>query len=215
MRNKITDVIAAARTFVRSSNPDDEMFVVNFNEHVTLGLPSEIPFTNRLDQLEAGILKASVTGQTALYDAVAIALERLQGAHRDKKVLVVISDGADNASKRSLAEVLTKAGQSSALIYAIGIFEEGSRDRNPRVLKQLVRATGGEAFFPGQFSEVLTICETIARDIRHQYTLGYLSTSGAQSGAYRSIRVVAGPSGSGRLTVRTRAGYVAGGDVAK
>jgi Ca-activated chloride channel family protein len=215
MRSKIADVIAAARAFARSSNADDEMFVVNFNEHVTLGLPTTVAFTNRPDQLEAAILKATITGQTALYDAVSAALERLQGAHREKKVLVVLSDGADNASKISLAEVLTKAGQSTALIYTVGMFEEGSHDRNPRVLKQLARATGGEAFFPRQPGEVLTICENIARDIRNQYTLGYLSTSGVQSGAYRSIRVLAGPPGSGRLLVRTRAGYVAGREAAK
>lgn len=211
MRQKLADVIAAARTFVRSSHPLDEMFVINFNERVSMGLPPAIPFTNRIEQLEAAILKAPTTGQTALYDAVASGLERLQSARCDKKVLVVISDGSDNASARSMAQLLKLAGQSSALIYTIGIFEENSRDRNPGVLKRLARSSGGEAYFPSELSEVVAICETIARDIRHQYTLGYISTSAAQPGAYRKIHVLGGPPGSARLTLRTRSGYVAGG----
>ncbi|HUI59262.1 MAG TPA: VWA domain-containing protein, partial [Steroidobacteraceae bacterium] len=98
MHRKLADVIAAARTFVRSSNPEDEMFVVNFNEHVTLGLPVAIRFTNRIDELEAAVLRAPAMGQTALYDAVVESLERLRSGGRDKKVLIVISDGGDNAS---------------------------------------------------------------------------------------------------------------------
>ena len=85
-------------------------------------------------------------------------------------------------------------------------------DRNPGVLRRLARATGGEAFFPGQLNEVVAICERIARDIRNQYTIGYVSTSTAQPGAYRSIRVVAGAAGHGKLFVRARAGYIAGGE---
>lgn len=211
MRPKLTDVIAAARTFVHSSNQEDQMFVVNFNENVTLGLPDAIRFTNRIDELESAILKAPATGQTALYDAVIVALERLQAGIREKKVLIVISDGGDNASAHTLAEVLQRVEQSSALVYTIGIFDEQDPDRKPDVLRRLARATGGESFFPGQLSEVVTICERIARDIRNQYTIGYVSTSAAQPGAYRSIRVVAAAAGYGKLHVRSRAGYIAGG----
>ena len=207
-----SDVIAAARTFVRSSNQEDQMFVVNFNERVTLGLPGALRFTNRPDELESAILKAPATGQTALYDAVVEALKRLQAGGRDKKVLIVISDGGDNASAHSLAEALQMAGQSSALVYTIGIFDEEDPDRNPGVLHRLARATGGEAFFPGQLSAVVAICERIARDIRNQYTIGYHSTSVARPGAYRSIRVAAGAAGHGKLTVRARSGYIAGGE---
>jgi VWFA-related protein len=212
MRPKIADAIAAARTFVRSSNPDDQMFVVNFNEHVTLGLPGALRFTNRSEDLESAILKAPTTGQTALYDAVIEALERLQAGNREKKVLLVISDGGDNASKHSLAQVLQLAGQSSALVYTIGIFDQDDADRNPDVLRRLAQATGGEAFFPGEFSEAAAVCENIARDIRNQYTLGYLSTSAAKSGIYRTIQVAAGRATGGKLLVRTRSGYFAGGD---
>jgi len=210
MRPKLGDVIAAARTFARSSNPEDQMFVVNFNEKVTLGLPAAIRFTNRPDQLESAILKVSATGETALYDAVIKALVQLQAGGCDKKVLLIISDGGDNASAHGLAEVLKMAGQSSALVYTIGIFDEADRDQNPGVLRRLARASGGEAFFPGQHQEVVAICERIASDIRHQYTIGYVPTSAAPPGAYRSIHVIAGAAGYGKLLVRARPGYTAG-----
>lgn len=205
---KLEDVIAAARTFVRSSNQEDQMFVVNFNEHATLGLPAAIRFTNRVDELEAAVLRAPAMGQTALYDAVAESLDRLRSGDRDKKVLIVISDGGDNASTHNLADVLMMAGQSSVLMYTIGVFDGDDPDRNPDVLRRLAHATGGEAYFPGQSNEVVAVCERIARDIRNQYTVGYVSGNAAQPGVYRSIRVVAGAAGYGRLLVRTRSGYV-------
>ena len=138
------------------------------------------------EDLASAIANAPATGMTALYDAIVEARKRLQTGSRDKKVLIVISDGGDNASSHTLAEVLKMAGQSSALVYTIGIFDDEDPDRNPAVLRRLAAATGGEAFFPGRTSEVVAICERIARDIRNQYTLGYVSTSAAQPGAYRT-----------------------------
>lgn len=210
MDPKLKEVVAAARTFARSSNPEDQMFVVNFNEKVTLGLPRAIRFSNRPDELESAILKTPASGRTALYDAIVDALEALRTVVRDKKVLIVISDGGDNASTHSLAGVLKMAEQSSALIYAIGAFDEDDPDRNPAVLRRLAGATGGEAFFPGQLDEIVSICERIARDIRHQYTIGYRSGSEALPGAYRRIRVEARAAGYGKLSVRARSGYIAG-----
>jgi VWFA-related protein len=211
MRPKLAEVAAAARTFVRSSNREDEMFVVNFNEIVSLGLPGTIRFTDSTAALENAITAAPTEGQTALYDAIAKALEQLQAGSRDKKVLIVVSDGGDNASERSLAQVMKLAGQSSAVIYTVGIFDEADPDQNPAVLKRLAQATGGEAFLPGQLSEVVDICERIARDIRHQYTIGYVPINLARDGAYRAIRVLARAKGHDRLAVRTRTGYLAGG----
>ena len=211
MQPKLAEVSAAAQTFVRSSNPEDEMFVVNFNEHVSLGLPGAVRFTNDTVQLARAIVTRPAGGQTALYDAIAKALEELQAGSRDKKVLVVVSDGGDNASARSLAQVMKLAGQSSAVIYTIGVFDEDDQDRNPGVLKHLARATGGEAFFPGQLSEVAPICDRIARDIRHQYTIGYVPSNLTRNAGYRTIRVVARAKGR-ELSVRTRTGYVAGGE---
>jgi Ca-activated chloride channel family protein len=208
MRSKLAEVSAAARSFVHSSNPDDEMFVVNFNESVWLGLPGAIRFTNNFVELGNAITTNPPGGQTALYDAIAKALDGLQAGSRDKKVLIVVSDGGDNASKRGLAQIMKLAALSNAIIYTIGVFDEDDDDRNPGVLKRLAQATGGEAFLPRQLSEVAPVCERIARDIRHQYTIGYAPTNVARNGAYRAIRVVARVKGR-ELSVRTRAGYIA------
>jgi Ca-activated chloride channel homolog len=209
MRAKLADVIAAARTFVQSSSPEDEMFVVNFNEKVTIGLPDNLPFSNRSEDLGSAIANAPTTGRTALYDAVFVARKRLQAGSREKKVLIVISDGGDNASAHTLAEVLKMAGQSTTLVYTIGIFDDTDADRNPDVLRRLAGVTGGEAFFPGEYREVVAICERIARDIRNQYTIGYLSSSASRPGAYLSVRVAARAAGHGKLSVRARSGYIA------
>jgi len=208
MRPKLTDVIAAARTFARSSNPEDGMFVVNFNEKVTLGLPGGMSFTNSADELERAIAGTKAAGRTALYDAAVTGLEHLQTGGPEKKALIVISDGGDNASVLGLPAVLRRFEQSSAVIYAIGVFDEDDPDQNPDVLRRLARATGGEAFFPDRLGDVVAICERIAHDIRHQYTIGYVSTNKTAPGDFRTIRMVAHAAGKGSLSVRTRTGYI-------
>jgi Ca-activated chloride channel homolog len=212
MREKLREVTAAAQTFVRASNPEDQMFVVNFNEDVSLGLPSGMRFSNSADELGSAIWAAPAVGATALYDAVAEALQDLQKGERDKKALIVISDGGDNASKSSLDRVLKMAEESSAVIYTIGVFSEDDPDRNPKVLRRLAHETGGEAFFPSKPSETVEICERIARDVREQYTIGFSSMNG-KPGAYHKIRVTARSKEHGKLSVRTRAGYIAGGEL--
>jgi Ca-activated chloride channel family protein len=208
MGPKRPEVVAAALAFARSSNPEDQMFLVNFNENVSFGLPAGTPFTDKVVPLETALYKINSNGMTALYDAVAAALEHLKKGHLDKKVLIVVSDGADNASKRKLDQVMAMAKQSDAIIYTLGLFEEGDPDRNPHVLRQLSEATGGEAFLPESIKEVIPICEQIARDIRNQYTIVYVPANRKQDGAYRAIEVKAGAKeGRGRLRVRTRAGY--------
>ena len=207
MASKRVDVIAAALSFARSSNLKDQMFVVNFNEHVTFGLPSGIPFTDRPDQLQLGLSNINAIGETALYDALAVALDHLQQGSSDKKVLILISDGGDNASKHNLSQVIEMARHSGAIIYAIGIFDEQDGDQNPNVLKRFAKETGGEAFFPESSKELDLICEGIARDIRNQYTLAYVPTITKQDGGYRVIDVKVSSAGHGRLSARTRAGY--------
>jgi Ca-activated chloride channel family protein len=214
MRPKITDVIAAAATFVKSSNPEDEMFVVNFNDHVSLGLPAGTHFTNKIDELESAIRRARVEGQTALYDGVYEALELAAGGSREKKALIVISDGGDNTSKHTMAEVLKLAERSAAVIYTIGIFDVDDEDRNPGVLRNLAHATGGEAYFPAVLDGVIATCEGIAREIRSQYLLGYVPAGGSQQAGYRTIHVAAHAAGKGKLSVRTRSGYFAAGESA-
>jgi Ca-activated chloride channel family protein len=206
MRHKIADVMAAAQTFARASNSEDQMFVVNFNEVPRHGLPPEALFTNRPAELENAIASMPVTGQTALYDAIVLALERLESSNREKKALIVISDGGDNASRHTLARALQLAERSNALVYTVGIYENDAPDRNPEVLRKFAVSTGAEAYFPAEIKDVVAVCERIARDIRNQYTLGYLSTNRTEDRVggrqYRRIRVVANG-----YAVRARPGY--------
>jgi Ca-activated chloride channel homolog len=124
-------------------------------------------------------------------------------------VLIVISDGADNASKHNKAQILAMAGQSDVIIYAIGLFEEGDPDQHFDLLKQFAKATGGEAFLPPSLQDVTPVCERIAHDIRSQYTLAYVPTNRKQDRAYRAVQVKVAAPGRGRVSVRARAGYYA------
>jgi Ca-activated chloride channel family protein len=209
MRPKRADVIAASLAFARSSNPQDQMFVVNFNEKVSFGLPANMAFTDQLAQLEVALSKIAPDGETALYDALDAALEHLKQGSRDKKVLIVISDGGDNASKQKLTKIMALAGQPDVIIYTIGIFDDQDEDRNPGVLKRLAKDTGGEAFFPESLKDVAPICERIAHDIRNQYTVAYAPTNKNRDGSYRVVQVKASAPGHGHLLVRTRTGYFA------
>jgi VWFA-related protein len=208
MGPKRNDVIAAAQSFARLSNPQDQMFIVNFNDNVSFGLPPDLPFTDRREPLQLALAGIGAVGQTSLYDGVATALAHIKLGNRDKKVLILISDGDDNASKHTLAQVIDMAKQSTAIIYAIGIFDERDGDQNPAVLRRLAKETGGEAFFPESSKDTVSLCEGIARDIRSQYTLAYTPTIQSQDGKYRAIEVKASARGRGRLSVRTRPGYV-------
>jgi Ca-activated chloride channel family protein len=209
MGPKRDEVIAAAMAFARSSNPQDQMFVVNFNEHVSFGLPADTPFTDQTAQLRIALSKFKTNGETALYDALAAALEHLKKGNRDKKVLIVVSDGGDNASKYKLGQILTLAEQSGTIIYTIGIYTDEDPDKTPDALRRLSNATGGLAHFPPTLAEIVPVCERIAHDIREQYTLAYSPTNRMADGAYRAIQVKATAPGHGRLTVRTRTGYYA------
>jgi len=207
MAAKRDDVIAGAVAFVQASNPQDREFVVNFSDSVTFGLPANVPFTSSVEDLKAALWKTPVRGETALYDALATALERLKTAPLDKKALLLISDGGDNASKHTFSQVLRMAQSTSVIIYAIGIFDESSADQNPKVLEKLAKETGGKAYFPKSSSEVVSVCRQIAEDVRHQYTLGY-SPEGNDHSGYRKIRVKVNAPVKGKLYVRTRPGYL-------
>lgn len=209
MQRKKQDVLDAALAFIDSSNSKDQIFAVSFNEHVSFGLPAGEPFSDNRQELIAALNEARADGRTALYDAIQAGLDHLNQSTLDKKVLMVISDGGDNASHHTLAQVLDAAERSNAIIYTIGLFDEYDEDRNPAVLKKIARETGGEAFLPDDLRELPGICRRIAADIRNQYAIGYLPANRNFSGAYRTIRVTAtGPHGE-HLFVRTRAGYLA------
>lgn len=209
IRPKRSEVVTAVLAFARSSNPADQMFVVNFNEHVSFGLPGDTPFTAQAAQLSVALSRDKADGMTALYDAVAAGLEHLDRGNRDKKALIVISDGADNASRRDLPQVMTMAARSDAIIYTIGLFLAEDPDRSPGVLKRLAKATGGKAFLPRSVTDILPICRRIAHEIRTQYTLAYVPAKGKRDGSYRTVEVKARRPGGGRLSVRTRSGYYA------
>jgi VWFA-related protein len=209
MRTKRGDVMSSALAFARSSNPRDEMFLVHFNERAWLGLPPAVSFTGDHGLLEAALNRGVAGGKTAIYDAIALGLEHLDAAHFDKKALVVISDGGDNASRRTWPDVRAMAQASDAIIYTVGLVDQDDPDWNPRVLKRLAQETGGEVFLPHELGAVVSICERIARDMRNQYTIGYVPSNGRHDGAYHTIRVTASLPGQSKLSVRTRAGYLA------
>ena len=207
MRPRRDDVIAAALAFSNAGNDKDQIFVVYFNEYVSFGLPANMPFTGKGAQLNAALSKFATEGKTALYDAVAAALDHLKKGDRDKKVLIVISDGADNASRHSLAQIMAEARQSEAIIYTIGLYDPDDPYRRPGSLKQMANATGGEVFFPESIKEAVPICEQIAHDVRNQYSISYIPTNTNYDGKYRVIHVKVEAPGRGRLIVRTRVGY--------
>ena len=211
MAPKLAEVKSAAGIVARSGHADDELFVVNFNERVTVGLPTGTAFSSNPNDIENAIWRTPTGGMTALYDALAIALDRLKNGSRERKALVVVSDGGDNASSRHLAEIMNQAERSSAIIYTIGIFDAEDPDKNPGVLKRLAHTTGGRAFFPAAPGELNGIAVAIARDLRSQYTIGYVSTNASHTGGWRAIRARAKSAQEGKLQVRTRSGYFASG----
>jgi len=209
MKPKLSEVVKAALEFAGSSNPQDELFVVNFNERVFMGLPNSVPFTNSIDQLRSVLLAIQANGKTALYDAVAMALKHLDLGSHQKKALVVLSDGGDNASAIGLKDVLQLAQQSNATIYTIGIFDPDDADKNPKVLQQLATLSGGQSFLPKTLEELPNIWLKIAGGIRDQYTIGYFSTNLKHDGAFRNVRIVATDPNGKSLRVRARRGYAA------
>jgi Ca-activated chloride channel family protein len=208
MQRKRDDVIAAGLAFARSSHPQDEMFTVNFNEQVWKGLPSSIPFTNDFEELQRALLRSGARGRTALFDAITVALQHLEQGHDEKKVLIVVSDGGDNASRTTYADVLDTALRMDAVVYTIGVYDEYEQNAKPELLKKLAESTGGASFFPKEPSETMQILERVAAEIRSGYTLGYAPT--ATGSGFRPLRVEVHPPDGRKVTVRARSGYVAG-----
>jgi len=209
MMNKSEEVVAAAKAFVHASNPGDEMFVLHFNEKLTYGLPSGVPYTGDRDELDKALDRIRLDGRTALYDAIDEGLKHLQLSKLTKKALIVISDGGDNMSGHKSADVVKAAGLSGALFYGIGIYDAMDGDANPGVIRKLAQDTGGEAYFPKGVQEVQELCQTIARDLRSQYTISYSPSNSVYNGKYRRIEVKVKDPKHRQLIVRTRTGYYA------
>lgn len=215
MRNRIAQVKAAALALVKESNPADEVFIVNFNDAAYLDNPKDKPFTNDMGELEAALAKIDTRGGTAMRDAIQMSIDHLKGAHRDKKVLVVITDGNDNASLVNMDTILKNAHKSDVLIYGVGLLsEEEHREagRARKALNDLAEATGGKTFFPKEVAEVDAIARQVAHDIRNQYVIEYSPSNSVMDGSFRAIRIAAKAPGT---TVRTRSGYYATPDTKK
>ncbi len=208
MREKRAKLNQASLNLVRSSNPKDEVFVVNFNDEYYL----DQDFTNDLLKLKEALEKIDPRGGTALYDAVVASSDHeKKNARLEKKVLFVVTDGEDNASNESLEQAVKQLQEENGpQVYAIGILgEEEHPKRAKRALEIIAQRTGGMAFFPKTLDEVDEITKTIAHDIRNQYTIGYKPTNPKGSGGFRMVHVDAKAKGHGKMTVRTKSGYYA------
>jgi Ca-activated chloride channel family protein len=208
MREKRDRVNAAALNLVRASNPGDQVFIVNFNDEYYL----DQDYTSEINKLKEALEKVEARGGTALYDALVASADHLKkSAKLQKKVLLVVTDGEDNASRESLEQAVRRLSEENGpTVYAIGILGEEKARRARRALQTLAERTGGIAFLPKTADEVDSISRTVAHDIRNQYTIGYRPTTPQTVTGYRAIHVDARARGYGRLTVRTRSGYYAG-----
>ena len=207
MNSKRTRVAAAALELVKQSNPEDEVFIVNFNDDTHF----DQPLTNDLKKLQSALARMEARGGTAMRDALSNSIDYVKkNGKKDKKVLVVVTDGNDNSSDISLENLLRQAHSSDVLIYAIGLLnEEEARDARSakRALKSLTDASGGEDYYPKSISDIQEITPRVAHEIRNQYILGYTSSNQALDGTFRQVKVTV--TGFGRPTVRTRNGYYA------
>jgi Ca-activated chloride channel homolog len=207
MGPKLRDVITAVSSFAHSSNPQDEMFVVDFNDDVLVELMKGKAFSNDPKELEEALRAVRARGRTALYDAVSEGLHHLQYGHLGKKALIIISDGGDNASHLKYSQVLAQARQSQTLIYAIALVGAEDKEENPNLLRRLCKDTGGIAYFPKEGEPVAQVSTEIAHDLREQYTLGYKPQNPQRTDAFRKVEVKVTTQGHGSLRVRTREGY--------
>jgi Ca-activated chloride channel homolog len=208
MRDKRPKVNQAALNLVRASNPQDEVFIVNFNEDAIL----DQDFTSNIDLMKEALDHIDSRGGTAMYDAVVASADQLtKGAKREKKVLLVVTDGEDNESRVTLEDAVRRVqADSGPTIYTIGILgDDREAKRAHRALERLATETGGVAYFPKDLTQVDEISRAVAHDIRNQYTLGYKPSRPQSQGGFRNVKVEA-HDGRSKLQVRTRSGYFAG-----
>ncbi len=211
MRDKRPRVNEAALTLVQNSNPQDEAFVVNFNDDFYLDLDKD--FSSSIPELKEALERIDARGSTALYDAIIGSIDHLKKGKKEKKVLLIVTDGEDNTSRNSLEKTIREIQKTDTVIYTIGLLSQESKrsaKNAKKALTEIALASGGLAYFPENVDDVHSICEQVAHDIRHQYTLGYYPSNAAKDGTFRSVRVdVIPPHGKGKLVARTRNGYYA------
>ena len=207
MRDSRAKVEAAAIAMVKASNPRDQVFIVNFNDEAF----EDVPFTSDIKKMEEGLARIDSRGGTAFYDAISLSLDNVAKGKHDKRVLMLITDGNDNASfSTTLEKLLAKTGRSNVVIHVIGLLskEEPREARKAqRALKAISESTGGLCFFPNGLEEVEKLALQVAHDIRNQYVITYSPLNSALDGSYRTIKVTA--KGPNSPVVRTRSGYYA------
>jgi Ca-activated chloride channel family protein len=202
-------VLAGARAFLDDSHPEDEIFTVIFNEHVRLGLPETVLFTTNRQLLETTITRHTPGGRTAVHDAVVAGMEHLLEATHQKRVLVVLSDGVDNASQHAERDMVQRALRSDALIYTVSTGSLGGNPGNRGLLRRLAESTGGVAYFPETEAEIIAAFGTIAQNIRRGYSIGYVPAAPATDGRFRRVKVMVSAPRHRNLKVITRDGYFA------
>jgi Ca-activated chloride channel family protein len=208
MRAKGDALFAVVSRVLQVAGPGDELFAVSFNDRVRFALPEDRPFTNVGGAILTATAAVPAEGQTALYDGVAAALERLQLGRAERHALIIVSDGGDNASRRKYDEILALVRQSDAVIYAIGLLGSDEQE-DAGLLKRLCKDTGGVAYFPATMEDIAMVSSQIARDLREQYTLGFTPTESRSSRKFHAIDVTATAADHRRLRVRARTGYLA------
>lgn len=206
---KRVEVANAAAILAEYSNAHDQIFVLHFHERIAYALKLGEAFTSNVQELRSAVAQMIGRGRTAFHDAVLSGLEHVEQSLLPKKVLIVVSDGADNASRQTREEMLQRAAASETIIYSIGIYDDHESQKDLGLLKQLAHITGGEAYFPRNAGQLARVCRRIATDIRAQYTLGYVPRNQKSDGRYRNIRVDVKAANRGELTARTRSGYPA------
>jgi Ca-activated chloride channel family protein len=176
---------AAAVAFVRGSNPEDETFIVHFDDEARIANS----FTSSISDLESTLQSAKPFGQTAIYDAVVLAVDEMEKGKYQKKALLLITDGIDNVSKRTLDEAVEALRRSRVALYTVGLLSVSGGTKAEESLVRLAEATGGRAYFPGNVEEAASMIQRVARDLREQYTIGYFPTNPNRDGTWRSVRV--------------------------
>lgn len=207
MQFKRPEVVLAGLAFAKQSNPKDEFFVVNFNNSVLRGLPDRTLFTDDLQALRAALYFGQPVGQTALYDAIAYSLKHLEYSHREKRTLIVVSDGGDNVSKTNFSELMQLIEASRATIYAIGLYDPDDHNASPGVLRKMAGVTGGEFYQPDKLAEIIPIVAKISEEIRNSYTIGYIPDEANDTRSFRTVKVAAQENNK-KLNVHTRTSYL-------
>jgi Ca-activated chloride channel family protein len=208
MRSKRAEVVASALAFIDASNPLDEMFVTHFNDRVRRGLPSGTMFSDNPELLRRALWNSPAEGMTSLYDGILDALHQLESGKQDKKSLVVVTDGGDNASVHHFKDVLDAVQSTRATLYTVGLFDADDPDRNPGLLRRLAGISGGIAYIPEDISQLPEICQGIAKDIRNRYSIGYVPARTGDKSALRTIRVSITGAGNQKFVVHSRTSYL-------